>query len=85
MFAHDDRKWPELAYGAVAGTVEVVDCVALEDFPKWAAKHPAYDLMDHKHVEGPYCIIVKNPIRFAQPVPYKGALGLWEWEAPCTE
>ncbi len=69
-----------MVFGAVLGTVELVDCVADEDLPQWVLRHMQYEfLLTHKHVEGPYCWIVRDPIRFQNPIKCKGALGLWEW------
>jgi len=49
--------------GVILGTVEIVDCVYKSDSP-W--------------FEGTYGFVLKNPRRLVEPVPCKGALGLWE-------
>lgn len=55
-----------LAFGAILGTVEVVDCVSLHPSP-W--------------FEGEYGLVLSHPQPFARPVPAVGALSLWEWDA----
>jgi hypothetical protein len=78
-----DSWWGEvpevMPYGAIIGRVDVVGCVqkdrlgfrrtVLERYP-W--------LQDHVHAEGPYCIILENPVRFGTPIPYRGQQGLFE-------
>jgi hypothetical protein len=31
------------------------------------------------YTEGRFAWILENPIRYDEPIPAKGALGLWEW------
>lgn len=62
-----------LAYGAIIGIVNVVDCVAFEDLP------PA--LADDPFASGPFCWILADA-RILTPIPCRGQLGLWE--APAT-
>jgi hypothetical protein len=54
-----------LAFGALIGVVEVVDCVPLAQVEgdEWA--------------EGPHCLILRNPRPIA-PIAWKGSLGLFE-------
>jgi activating signal cointegrator 1 len=33
---------------------------------------------DHPHTEGPQCWIVENVVKLPEPIPCKGAQGLWE-------
>lgn len=68
-----------LALGAIVGTVDIVDCVPIEQlygseydtekeraFGDWSA--------------GRYGWIQANPVLFAQPVPERGHQGFWNWE-----
>ena len=70
---------PNMVFGAILGQCELVDCVhkidgthfapeAIERFP-WLASHI--------HAEGPFCLILDKITPFEQPVPYQGALGLF--------
>jgi len=57
----------EVTYGAVIGTVEIVDCINHSDSP-WFC--------------GPYGFVLRNPQPLAKPVFCRGSLGLWDWEPP---
>lgn len=52
-----------LAFGAIIGTVEIVDCVDWSP-SQWAV--------------GSYCFVLSNPKPLIKPVLCKGALGLWD-------
>lgn len=39
------------------------------------------DVIEHLHCEGPFCLVLEN-VRRIQPIPYKGALGIWTAEIP---
>ncbi len=58
----------KLARGAILGSVEIVDCVQ-NSKSKWA-------------IPGRWHWIIKNPRKFAKPIPCKGALGFFRPEAP---
>lgn len=49
--------------GAVLGTVDLIGCVTASDSPWFCGK---------------YGFVLRNAVKFAQPIPCKGALGLWE-------
>lgn len=67
--------------GAVLGTVELVDCIHIDELN---ASHDEYHmyLASHHATTGPWCWIVEDPDAFAEPVPAKGKQGFWEWERP---
>ena len=48
--------------GCIVGSVEIVDCVALSCSP-WFV--------------GNYGFVLRDPVTFATPIPYKGALGFF--------
>ncbi len=52
-----------IVYGALIGMVDVVDCVTQHPSP-WFC--------------GPNGLVVKNPVKFEKPFPYKGQLGLFD-------
>lgn len=64
-FPHGERlpSRDELTFGALIGTVEIVDCVTRSTSP-WFF--------------GPYGFVLRNPVPFARPVPYKGRLGFFD-------
>lgn len=53
----------ELLYGAIIGTVEIVDCV------EWSASPWFY---------GDYGFVVRDPIALPEPIPCRGLLKFWE-------
>jgi len=54
---------PLLGRGAIIGEVDIVDCISESDNP-WFS--------------GPYGFVLKNPVAYAKPIPYKGKLGFFE-------
>jgi hypothetical protein len=35
------------------------------------------NIRDSMHIEGPYCFVLEEAIRFPEPVPYRGRQGLF--------
>lgn len=62
-----------LEFGAIVGRCILADCVAVSEL--WR-QYP--ELVGHRHVFGPYCFVLKDPVRFERPIPYRGALGFFE-------
>jgi hypothetical protein len=60
--------WEDLTKGAVLGVVDLVDCLKIGD-PKLPAS---------PWVEGPWCFVLAYPRPFATPIPFSGALNLFE-------
>ncbi len=60
----------ELPRGALVGTVELVDCLRIEELPP--------ERRDDPHAVGPWCWLLADPRPLAQPIPCKGRLGLWD-------
>jgi hypothetical protein len=69
----------EMVFGAIVGVVELAGTVALLQGGKVpeAARHRWPWLETHRHKEGPYCLILENPRKFAKPIPYRGMQGLY--------
>ena len=68
-----------LHYGAVIGTVEIVDCVPVE------AVKDKLDLLDRLLGDfrpGRFAYVLKNPVKYDVPVPARGRQGWWDWESP---
>lgn len=85
----------QMTFGAIVGVCDVVDCVRVV---RWdtgmTRKQPVFSdavnnkypwLARHDHSEGPYCLILENVRRFAEPLPARGMLGLWEFEGAIPE
>ena len=68
-----------LVFGALLGTVDVIDCLHIDDIEsgKYDGKYPWVE--DHEHTEGPFCIVVTNARRFPEPIPCRGERGLWHY------
>lgn len=60
----------DLAFRALVGIVDVIDCVRIEDVPR---DHPG-----RRWAEGPWCWVLANPRPFAEPIPYRGRQLLFE-------
>ena len=57
-----------LAFGAIVGVVELVDCLPLDQLPE--------DLRG-RFASGPWCWILANPRPFTTPITCKGQVGLF--------
>ena len=67
----------KLHYGAVLGTVEIVDCVPVEDVVDGLTERERA-LGDYS--PGRWAWVLKNPIMFDTPIPARGKQGWWEWK-----
>lgn len=78
----------EMQWGAVIAAVDVVACKHITQIEKERRKthlirqpgdFPSHleFLLTHEHVEGPFCLVFTNIRRFQQPVPFKGAQGIF--------
>lgn len=61
----DIRLPPKLTFGAVIGTVDLVNCTTATE-------------IDDPFATGPFCFHLANPVLFADPIEWRGALGLVE-------
>lgn len=73
----DPQRFPNAAWGAVVGIVELVDCVHVRDIELDYYKNKYPWLATHGHVSGPYCWILESPQAIG-PWPWKGEQGLFE-------
>lgn len=69
--------FPEMAFGAIVAVAEIVDCVYLENILiRHCPQHLEW-LTRHHHATGPWCFIVDNVIRLAEPIPCHGQQKFW--------
>lgn len=61
---------PNFVLSAIVGVVTVVDCVPISKIGRTSYGTLPYAI-------GPYCIILRDPRRFATPVPWKGQQGIF--------
>ena len=66
-----------LPLGAVVGTVEIVDCVPVEEVVG-ALTPQERALGDYS--PGRWAWVLKNPVMFDTPIPARGRQGWWNWE-----
>ena len=78
----------DMAFGAVVGVCRLADCFKLEvhfkaglqtgrTIPQSTLRNHSW-LAGHQHVEGPWCFVLTQCRRFAEPIPYRGAQGLFD-------
>lgn len=74
-----ERGLPHSRFGAIIGTVEIVDCVPIERL-----YGTEYDTPLERAVgdwsPGRYGWILKDPVIFETPIPAKGSQGFWNWD-----
>lgn len=65
-------RWDSMPKGAIVGRVELVDCVRVD--------RPGYlpGVGPNVWVEGPVCWLLRDPVAFEAPVPYRGMQQLFE-------
>lgn len=63
--------------GAVVGTVEIVDCVPVEEVRETLTE---WDRILGDYSAGRFAWVLKDPIMFDEPVPARGQQGVWNWE-----
>lgn len=68
-------------FGAIIGAVSLIDCISwprrnMDSLNRLLDRWPW--LANHSHAEGPFCMILEDAIRFAKPIPYRGAQGLFD-------
>ena len=66
-----------LHYGAVLGTVEIVDCVPVEEIVNTLTPLERA-LGDFS--PGRFAWVLRNPVMFEKPIPARGQQGWWNWE-----
>ena len=70
------KRATELAYGAVSGTVEIVDCVAVEEIMHTLTERERL-LGDFS--PGRFAWVLRNPVMLEKPIPARGQQGWWNW------
>jgi hypothetical protein len=67
--------WDSLTIGALVGVVELAACVQASGAGISAEQKAWLDA--HPFTEGPVCWVLKYPRAFAEPIPYRGAQGIF--------
>ncbi len=88
----DDRQFArDLGYapaalprGAVLGTVTLIRCQGTEDLVAYLetkGDRGLFELMVGDYSDGRYAWRLAHVAAFPEPIPARGSLGLWDWEA----
>lgn len=64
-------------YGAVVGTVEIVDCVPVEEIMD---KLTPLEMALGDYSPGRFAWVLENPVMFNLPIPARGQQGWWNWD-----
>ena len=77
---YKETRWPsnpdgERVQGAILGTAKILRCFEPEKYHGTGGEEP---LVDSPWAFGPYCWVLGDFRLLARPIPWKGALGLWE-------
>lgn len=68
----DERRYP-LVFGAIVGRVLMRGSMRPDRYIETYPEHA-----DNEHINGPFCFVLREPERFATPIPYRGAQGLFD-------
>ena len=68
---------PRLFFGAVLGTVEIVDCIPVGDL---IDKLSEQERLLGDYTLGQFAWVLQNPVMFDNPIPARGFQGWWHWE-----
>lgn len=66
-----------LHYGAVLGTVEIVDCIPVETL---IDKISEQERLLGDYNPGRFAWVLQNPVMFDKPIPARGSQGWWNWK-----
>ena len=83
------KELAEYPSGCVLGTARVLACMPLDSMHQMGHLQRIQrtdltigDVLAHEHTEGPWCWILTDVRRYREPVPCRGAQGLWDWLEP---
>jgi hypothetical protein len=77
----DEEKYPGMVYGAVVAIAQLRFCFLYEEVARGGDSYVLRRwpwLAHHQHVEGPCCWLLAEVRPLAEPIPYRGAQGLFE-------
>lgn len=76
--------------GCIVAVADMIACARLETIATSAKEIMSAGLTieqveSHEHTEGPYCWVLRNVRALSEPVPCRGAQGLWDWNENIPE
>lgn len=91
IHAGKSRHWFEgadptgFAFGAVVATARLVDCLPIHEIEHGdhADRYPW--IAGHRHAVGPWCWVLAEVAALPEPIPARGAQGLWDMPWPPEE
>ena len=75
-----------MSFGEILGVVDLVECIEVKKLPMRIGKRIPYpnltidemrNLLTHKHTEGPFAFVLKNPRWFRKRISYRGQQGMF--------
>lgn len=69
----------DMVFGAVVATAVLTHCLANTDVILGVHDAELPWLRRHQHASGPFCWVLADVQPLARPIPYRGALSLWEF------
>jgi hypothetical protein len=67
-----------LPFGAIVARAHLIDCCTIGRIEDLSYAHPLAWLKRHPHAVGPWCWILGQVQRLADPIPYRGAQGIFD-------
>lgn len=67
-----------LVFGAIVGCATLAACVPINDIMAGKLDVDFPQLAGRAHCFGPWCWVLKDVVRYAQPIPWRGAQGLFD-------
>ena len=80
LTVEDEARYPNMPFGAAIAVARLADCIEFRGGrleSKWEKKYPW--LREHLHAQGPFCWVLTEVRKLPQPIPYRGAQGLWRF------
>lgn len=74
-----DKPSPDMAFGALVAVAQLVDCIDVRHIRAGGDCCDKYPwIYGHAHTEGPWCWVLADVRPFDLPLPWKGALSLFD-------
>ena len=70
----DAAFYPDMVFGKIVAVAQLTDCFHIRG-AGWPKRYP--ELHGHPHVNGPWCFVLRDVRRLREPVPCRGAQGIW--------
>lgn len=75
-----ERNGDPMVFGSAVGVATLIDVLHIEKIRSGGYDKQYPWLREHKHAIGTWCWVLENARRI-EPIPWKGAQGLWDFPA----